>query len=92
MAKTAIGTTMIAIMQREDIQCVMWGDAWVIGSCFIESGTKAKNDHPMTRMKVVLDALSRDERFEQWFVKIDLFYRECWNKRLVRCFKLKLAQ
>lgn len=89
MALTTIGTTMITVMKRESIDRVMWGDAFTLDRAYYESGSKAKNNHPLNRWQHVLNALDRDERFEKWFVKIDLGWNDCFHPRLVRCFKLR---
>ena len=87
--KTAIGTAMLELMREHEIDRVMWGDAWLLDTAFSKSGSQAKVRHPLNRWQTVLNALSKDSRFEKHFIKIDLWINGCYRDRFVRCFKPK---
>lgn len=89
--KTAIGTAMIEAMAHYGVYTVMWGDAAVLDRAFFNSGTNSVRDYPPDRWSIVLNALTRDARFENDYLSIDVPFTGRPRRRTVRMFRLKLV-
>lgn len=87
---TTIGEAMQAILIRDGITSVMWGDARLLDECASLCHIEAM--HPLDRWQKVLNGLERDwQRFDKGYVRLD----GCWQgkrSRRVRCFTLKYHQ
>jgi hypothetical protein len=67
--KTKVGDAAIEVMHEYEIVRLAWGDVHALHEIYNRSGCKGRGWTPIQRLRHVLDALDRDERFEKQYFR-----------------------
>ena len=100
MSKTHIGTVALAVMSKNEMTTIGYGDLHALGEIYREAGVNWRYGpnptfrisnphsklHPLDVNKRILDYLERDERFEKFLFQA---CNSAGREVLLRAFRIK---